>query len=115
MSYIDNIVSKCCNAFKYTEGVTTRCSKCRRALNSADSSEFITVSVMSIDGGDNSAPPVSASTSFRELARRFSTDPTYEISSRKCSKCSHLCRIARDQMNNLMFVCSNGKCRNVEN
>lgn len=114
MSGIDSMVSSCCKAFKYTEDITTRCSKCRRALNTTDSPDFVTVSVMAIDGGDNTTPPISSSTSFNVLAKRFSTDPTYELTSHVCSKCGNLCRIARDPVQNLLFICSNGKCRNVE-
>lgn len=104
-------VSKCCDSFIIYEGIGAICSNCNKTVMFIDK-EPLTISLKFNDSVDNIINSESLN-SYRKIAKRFSTDPTYEICSKQCPKCKSLCRYTRDPKDELLFICSNEKCRYV--
>lgn len=104
--------SECCGAFNVYNGVSCICSQCGRIINKIKDDEILTISVKYNDTSDTnvSGDIIHA---YHENAKRLSTDVTYEICSQECPKCGTLMRYTRDPQNNIIFICSDPKCRNV--
>lgn len=104
--------SKCCHAFNRYNGTSCLCSQCERIINQIRDNETLTISVKF---NENTSSNVSGDLilAYRSKARRFATDPTYELCSEKCPKCKSRARYTRDPQGNILFICSNAKCRNV--
>jgi len=107
---IGSLISPCCNAFVIS-GIVTQCSRCKREITVDD--EFTTMLVVPIDLQDENSSRQGSSSSLLDIAKRFSTDPTYELVANKCPKCSSLSRVFKGPLEQLMFVCINKECRNV--
>lgn len=103
--------SECCHQFNIHDGLSCICSQCKRLITQIGD-ETLTINVKF---NNNLKSNVSADlqNSFRVKAKRFATDPTYELCNVKCPKCGSLSRYARDPQKNIIFICSNPKCRNV--
>lgn len=109
---LNMFTSNCCHAFNIYDGTSCICSQCGRVITQITDDELLTISVKFNDAVSSNVSGDIVET-FRERARRFATDPTYEICSQKCPKCKSLCRYARDAQKDIIFICSNPKCRNV--
>lgn len=109
---LNMFTSDCCHAFNIYDGTSCICSQCGRVITQITDDELLTISVKF---NDNVASNVSGDIveTFREKAKRFATDPTYEMCSQKCALCNSFCRYARDAQHDIIFICSNPKCRNV--
>ncbi len=104
--------SSCCKAFNLYEGTSCICSQCGRVINQIHDDELLTISIKFNDNVDsNVSGDIVAN--FMEKAKRFATDPTYEICGQKCPKCKSLSRYCRDAQKEIIFICSNPECRNV--
>jgi hypothetical protein len=75
--------------------------------------EILTIDTRYVENKNNISEDLVKS--YIKKASRFSTDPTYELCQRRCEKCKSLCRYTRDPRKNILFICSNSECRNVEN
>lgn len=106
--------SKCCHQFNIHDGPICICSGCQRMITQLEDDEVLTIDVK-FNGQLESNVSADIQNNFRLRARRFATDPTYEMCSKKCPKCGSLCRYARDPQKNIIFICSNAECRNVFN
>ena len=104
--------SSCCHQFNIHEGVSCICSQCHRIITQINDNESLTVNVK-FNNAHGTNVSADIQTSFREKARRFATDPTFELCAIKCPKCGSLSRYARDPQGNMIFICSNSKCREV--
>ena len=104
--------SACCKQFNIHDGPSCICSACRRPITQLRDDETLTISVKFNNELETNVSG-DLQNSFRVKARRFATDPTYELCSIKCPKCNSYSRYARDPQKNLIFICSNPKCRNV--
>ena len=104
--------SKCCHAFNRYNGASCLCSQCGRIINQIGDDETLTISVKF---NENTESNVSGDLilAFKAKAKRFATDPTYELCSEKCKKCGSRARYARDPQGSIIFICSNPKCREV--
>ena len=104
--------SSCCHAFNLYEGTSCICSQCGRVINRIKDDELLTISIRF---NENIDANVSGDIimNFREKAKRFATDPTYEICDQQCPKCKSFCRYCRDAQKEIMFICSNPDCRFV--
>lgn len=104
--------SQCCHAFNTYSGTSIICSECGKTIGQLPKGKHLAISVRF---NEHNADNVSGDllTAFRSKAKRFSEDPTYELCSMKCPKCKSLSRYARDPNGNLIFICSNPKCRHV--
>ena len=49
----------------------------------------------------------------RDKYRRYATDPTFELCDVLCKKCGEYCRYCRDISGDLVYICSNKNCREV--
>lgn len=106
--------SKCCHAFNTYSGTTVVCSECGKTIGQLPKGKELPISVMFNEkNSDNISGDLV--TSFRTKAKRFAEDPTYELCSAKCPKCGTYARYSKDPQNNLLYICSNGKCRTVFN
>lgn len=104
-------ISKCCDAFIIFDGITCKCSVCRRELGYVQD-QPLTIGVKFNDSTESNVSGDILAT-YRRIASRFSTDPTYEICSKRCPVCNDLSRYARDAQDHFIFICSNGSCRHV--
>lgn len=104
--------SQCCHQFNIHEGMSCRCSQCGRLIMQMKDNESLTIDVKYNSSMDSNIS-ADIQNAFKTKARRFATDPTYEICSTKCPLCKSLCRYTRDIQQNIIFICSNAKCRNV--
>ena len=112
-AYDSNLfTSSCCHQFIIHEGANCICSQCHRLITQLDDNESLTVFVKFNNEHENNIS-ADIQKAFKIKARRFATDPTYELCSVKCPKCKSLSRYARDPRGNMIFICSNAKCRNV--
>lgn len=104
--------SPCCHAFNTYSGASIICSECGNIVTRLPDDRHLTISVQF---NDHNTENVSGDliVSFRSKAKRYADDPTYELCSKKCPLCSTLSRYARDPQGNMIFICSNPKCRNV--
>lgn len=104
--------SNCCKAFNTYNGVSIICSECGRNIGQVPENHHLTIGVRFNEHNiDNVSGDIVAS--FRNKARRFADDPTYELCSMKCPTCKTYSRYARDPQGNLVFICSNPNCRTV--
>ena len=106
--------SSCCHQFNIHEGPMCICSQCKRLITQLKDDEVLTVSVK-FNNSLESNVSADIQNSFKLKAKRFATDPTYELCGRKCPKCKSLCRYTRDAQMNILFICSNSSCRYVFN
>ena len=114
-AYNSNLfTSSCCHQFIIHEGANCICSQCGRLITTLDDNESLTVIVKFNNEHENNIS-ADIQKAFMIKAKRFSTDPTYELCTNKCPKCGSLSRYARDPQGNMIFICSNGKCREVFN
>ena len=81
-------------------------------ITQLDDDEVLTIDVK-FNGQLESNVSADIQNNFRHRAKRFATDPTYELCSKQCPECGSLCRYARDPQKNITFICSNAACRNV--
>lgn len=109
---INLFTSQCCKAFNTYSGTSIICSQCGRTIGQLPEGKQLSISVrFNEHNTDNVSGDLVAA--FKVKAKRFSSDPTYEICSAKCPKCKNYARYARDPQGNLVFICSNPDCRNV--
>lgn len=108
-----DFVSPCCKAFIYYNNVYLYCSCCNKEITKLEEGQDLTISIKfnSTIQNNMSADILNA---FYNKVARFSTDPTCEICSEKCEKCGEFMRYLRDPHGNIIYVCSNHKCRNVQ-
>lgn len=106
--------SSCCHQFNIHDGTSCICSQCHRLITQINDNESLTINVKFNNTNSNNVS-ADIQNSFRVTAKRFATDPTYELCAVKCPKCKSLSRYARDPQDNMLFICSNPKCRNVFN
>ena len=106
--------SSCCHQFNIHEGPMCIFSQCKRLITQLKDDEVLTVSVK-FNNSLESNVSADIQNSFKLKAKRFATDPTYELCGRKCPKCKSLCRYTRDAQMNILFICSNSSCRYVFN
>ena len=104
--------SSCCHQFNIHDGTRCICSQCHRTITELKDNESLTINVKFNNINSNNISG-DIQNSFKIKARRFATDPTYELCSVRCPLCNSLSRYARDPQGNMIFICSNGKCRNV--
>jgi len=104
--------SKCCDAFLIHEGPTQKCSRCQSVVGQIKDDEILTITVKFNETSTNNSSG-DILNAFKNKASRFSTDPTLEICNIKCPKCGSLCRYAETPQKNLIYICSNPKCRYV--
>ena len=104
--------SACCHQFVIHDGTTFRCGCCQRVITQINDNESVTINVKFNNASGNNVSN-DVQNAFKRIARRFSTDPTYELCAIKCPKCGSLSRYARDQQGIMFYICSNAKCRNV--
>ena len=104
--------SKCCHAFNRYSGASCLCSQCNRTINQINDTDSLTISVK-FNENVNSNVSGDLILAYEVKARRFATDPTYELCSMKCPKCNTHARYSRNPQGNLIFICSNAKCRHV--
>jgi len=93
------------------DGINAKCTGCKQTLFTINK-DPLTISLRFNEEGSNTVNS-NIIEAYRKLARRFSSDPTYEICSKKCPKCDNLSRYARDPSGKLIFICINTECRNV--
>lgn len=105
-------ISKCCKAFIIFINDAFYCSCCNNQVYVLKENEKAVVDVM-LNTSINNNISQDLINRYRNKAKRFSTDPTYELCSIKCPKCRSLCRYMKDPRNYMLFVCANSKCRNV--
>lgn len=110
-SKINMYISKCCDAFIIYDGISCICSQCQRVITLVKDKP-LTINVKFNDSFDNNISG-DVVNHYRSIAKRFSTDPTYELCAKKCPKCQNFARYTRDPRKNFLFICSNPKCRNV--
>lgn len=104
--------SRCCHAFNTYSGTSIICSGCGKTIGQVPEGKHLAISVrFNEHNTDNVSGDLLAG--YRVKAKRFSEDPTYELCSMKCPKCGALSRYTRDPQGNMLFVCSNTKCRHV--
>lgn len=103
--------SPCCHMFYIYDGTTCICSKCQRPVTSINGGESLTINVKYNSNTQNISYDLV--NQFMIKAKRFSTDDTYELCAETCPKCSSRCRYARDPRGDIVYICSNGKCRDV--
>lgn len=108
----NTFTSPCCHMFVYHVDNNIFCSSCNNLIYSLKDDDVLTISVkLNTDDKVNISGDIIKS--FENKAKRFSCDETYELCSVKCNKCKSYTRIARNPQGNLIFICSNEKCRNV--
>lgn len=104
--------SSCCHAFNTYSGTSIICSECGNTIGQLPKGQSLAISVrFNANNLDNVSGDLIAE--YRKKAERFADDPTYEICSMECPKCKSYTRYARDPQGNLIFICSNPKCRYV--
>jgi hypothetical protein len=104
--FISVLISKCCRAFiAYQHGGI--CSKCKNKCVQIKNEVTIGTTLNPLVTTDQPIFDIS------KIAKRFSTDPTFQICSKKCVKCKSYCRYFRGSSGEFCFVCSNGACREV--
>ena len=71
--------------------------------------------IVGVKFSDSEATNISADVinNYKRLCKRFATDPTYELCSVKCKKCGSFSRYTRLPQGQFIYICSNGKCREV--
>lgn len=106
--------SQCCHQFIIHEGASCRCSQCGRLIMEMNDNESLTIDVKYNNSIDINIS-ADIQNAFKIKARRFATDPTCELCSTTCPLCKSYCRYTRDIQQNITFICSNAKCRNVFN
>jgi hypothetical protein len=111
MSLVDTIISSCCDAFIIFTGTSAECSAC--------GAQQYTISKDPLPIDIKYNPSMTNITSestkrFESILKRFSTDETCEICTRRCEKCNSYMRYLRNPVGKIVFVCSNGKCRKTE-
>lgn len=113
-------VSRCCNAFVFYDNINVCCSKCAKEIYKLKDDENIVISIKynnntELTGNIDSENKMSGDIlqSFYNKLARYSTDPVCELCSKKCNKCNSLMRYLRDPQGNIVYVCSNGDCRNT--
>ena len=108
---IDRYISTCCKAFILYEGISCKCSACKREIAKVGEKPLI----ISVKFSDGNTSNVSSDTieNYRRIASRFATDPTYELSSVRCPKCGTNARYSRLPQGQFIYICSNKNCRNV--
>jgi len=108
---INQYISDCCGAFIIFDGISCICSVCEKSITVIKNSPTI----IGIKFNDSSEENISGSliVNYINIAKRFATDPTYELCSQKCPKCKNLSRYSRNVQDKLIFICSNSECRNV--
>ena len=104
--------SSCCHQWIIHEGANCICSQCHRLITQLDENETLTLMVKFNNEHENNIS-ADLQKSFKVKARRFATDPTYELCAVRCPKCKSLSRYARDPQGTMIFICSSGKCRHV--
>ena len=104
--------SMCCHQFNIHDGPSCICSQCGRLITQLKDDETLTINVK-FNSELESNVSADIQNNFKVKARRFATDPTYELCGVRCPKCKSLSRYARDPQKNMIFICSNPKCRNV--
>ena len=109
MEGIDKYISPCCHAFYIYDGISAKCTACLREVAKIDQPLIIGVKF----NAETANTSGSALNQQRLIAKRFATDPTYEICSKECPKCKSLSRYFRDMQGKINYVCSNPKCREV--
>ena len=106
--------SECCHQFNIHDGASCICSQCKRLITQLKENETLTINVkFNVNLESNVSADIQEG--YKIKARRFATDPTYELCGVKCPICKSLSRYARDPQKNMIFICSNPKCRNVFN
>lgn len=108
---IDRYISTCCKAFLLYEGITCKCSACGKEITKITGSPLI-IGVKFSDS-NNSNVSSDAINNYKQLCKRFATDPTYELCAVKCKKCGSYCRYSKLPQGNFVYICSSEKCRDI--
>ena len=122
---MDYIISNCCNAFTINAGNQIICSNCSNVVatlkNSSNSSNSSSASsntsnatsdiIIAQQFTANTDALPSSTSSSEHLLKRFSTDITCPIAPILCEKCKSPTRYVH--ISSPMFVCSNPKCRHI--
>lgn len=113
---IQSFVSPCHHAFNdYLDNIIV-CTSCKNNVKTLENNETLTTRITYNVDNTSEGSNISGDLLKDQLkkAARCSDDITFELCSRRCSKCKSLTRIARDLNGVKYFICSNTKCRNVE-
>lgn len=110
-SIIDKYISTCCKSFIMYDGIACKCSSCGKEIFKIKDNPLI----VGVKFSDSEATNISADVinNYKRLCKRFATDPTYELCSVKCKKCGSFSRYTRLPQGQFIYICSNGKCREV--
>lgn len=104
---MNSLISKCHRAFTVNAGSKLICSQCGNEIAAIDAKNDIVLEVQYTTDLDTLS--VSSDKNV-QIIKRFATDPTCQLTDRKCH-CGAFCRYVR--MDAPYYVCSNPDCRDV--
>lgn len=112
--YNNFIISNCCNAFTHINNKNVYCTHCGKLIHTMQPNDIALI--------DNKYNPNHSQEGANVLhvnswhyAANLATDPTYQLVSHKCPDCNSYCRLVKDINGDIIYVCSNSKCRHVWN
>ena len=106
---MDYLICKNCQSFTINRGIGLECTNCGCNVAELHDGDDILLGIQYTSDLDM----LSGTGYGMNTLKRMSTNPTCPIVEDKiCPKCKSFCRYVR-MGNDPMFVCSNGKCRNI--
>lgn len=115
--------SPCCKQFVVTIHDEIICSQCKQPLLKSIREENGNVLLASnfrsntsrIATGSKQMSSFTTDQLKYQMTRmkRYAVDPTFELCDVKCEKCKSYCRYCRGLDGNLVFICSNKDCREI--
>ena len=115
MTNIQAIFSPCHNAFIYYNDDTLICTVCKKVIGRLQEDEEIVTNIeYNVDEDKESVNIYSdLNSNVIHVAKRHFDDITAELCLIECPICKSPTRIYRDLHKNKIFICTNGKCKNV--
>ena len=117
-------ISPCCKQFIVIYKDNMICSKCKRQITEQInndnrqtlhlSSQFRINNSRINTGTKHASAFTEEQVNDRRIKyRRYATDPTFELCDVLCKKCGEYCRYCRDITGDLVYICSNKHCREI--
>jgi hypothetical protein len=105
-----SLFSSCCDAFIIFNDLTAMCSLCDKIVYTVSKNTVTSMIYYNTYLKNISAESVNK---FNLIAPRFATDITCEKCTVLCNKCKSQTRYLKNPLGKIIFVCSNGDCREI--